>query len=228
MVSLPELTDMLLLPLPPPAAFVAVVLAVGRLRRVPSASFKEYVPLGDRAFFLSRGNDEGDFDLPPPPRFGERLGEISPNGERVGDRLGDRRFDLVPGGGLFLGERLLDDLPRMGERLLPLDVLLSPTPSLVLLSTTLFANEFSNDVRMGLQLSPSMSVPSPETSIPLDDEEEMCEMLRELVRRPPPAPAPEVPPPPDATAILLEGRERRALTLLLLLLADRVPRLLLT
>ena len=88
------------------------------LRREPSASFNEYVPFGDSAFFLGSAMEVlvlwGDFAAAV-PRFGEvprlgdlpRLGEISPNGERTGDRTGD--LDLV---GLLFGdnERLVEDL----------------------------------------------------------------------------------------------------------------------
>lgn len=84
MVSLPEPTDMLLL-LPLLLCALVVVLNVGMLIRVPSASFNEYVPLGDNAFFLCKSTDIAL----------ERLGEILPNGERTGDRMGDLAMFVV-------------------------------------------------------------------------------------------------------------------------------------
>lgn len=85
MVSLPDPTDMLLLLLLLLCVVVAVVLNVGMLMRVPSASFNEYVPLGDNAFFLFKSMDIAL----------ERLGEILPNGERTGDRTGDLAMLVV-------------------------------------------------------------------------------------------------------------------------------------
>ena len=82
-VSLLEPTDMLLLLglLPPCALLVAVLPNAGMLIRVLlSASFKEYVPLGDNAFFFVCKSMDNDLD---------RLGEIFPSGDRLGDRTGD-------------------------------------------------------------------------------------------------------------------------------------------
>eukprot|EP00579_Thalassiosira_antarctica_P007422 CAMPEP_0201886382 /NCGR_PEP_ID=MMETSP0902-20130614/21922_1 /ASSEMBLY_ACC=CAM_ASM_000551 /TAXON_ID=420261 /ORGANISM="Thalassiosira antarctica, Strain CCMP982" /LENGTH=118 /DNA_ID=CAMNT_0048415943 /DNA_START=113 /DNA_END=465 /DNA_ORIENTATION=+ len=103
-VSLPELTDMLL-PLSLHKAS-AVDVAVDKLKRVPSASLRENVPLGESAFFLGDVMEvtvpfllgEAAPRLGDLPRAGERLGEMSPNGDRTGDRTGD--FNLV---GLLFG-----------------------------------------------------------------------------------------------------------------------------
>ncbi|KAL9185271.1 hypothetical protein ACHAXT_003048 [Thalassiosira profunda] len=168
---LPEHTDMPLL-LPPSA--MGLDRATGRLRRAPSASLREYVPLGDSAFFL------GDVRAPlleeAPLPLGERLlGERSPNGDRLGDcdraaglrlGLGHAPLGFSLAGDPFRGERLRDDRPRMGDMDLP--------------PAAFWANEFSREVRMGLQLSPSID----SSAIPLDDEEEMCDVLRLAERRP--------------------------------------------
>ena len=121
---------MLLLPLPP-STFCCVGMA-GKLNRAPSASLSEYVPLGDSAFFLGEVVirvvvalpclGEAPFLGELPPRVGERLGEISPSGDRTGDfdlaglRLGDKDRRLGEFA-FFLGDKLRDDLPRMGDKL---------------------------------------------------------------------------------------------------------------
>ena len=103
-----------------------------------------------------------------PADFLQRVGELALLGDNPAAFFGEN----------FLGEKLLVPLPRIGDKLpLVLTPIFDPLSSFA----TLFANEFSNEVRMGLQLSPSML--SPETSIPLDDEEEMCETLSDVSRR---------------------------------------------
>mmetsp|Transcript_33357 Transcript_33357/g.70119 ORF Transcript_33357/g.70119 Transcript_33357/m.70119 type:complete len:326 (+) Transcript_33357:418-1395(+) len=277
--SLPELTDMLLSSLPSTSA-----VADGRLKRVPSASTKENVPLGESPFFLG---DATVLMVPAPlyllgdvlvpcfgdfTRVGERLGEISPSGERTGDfdfmglrlgdnvddeRLGDRERDLVLVG-LFLGdnprrlvgdldfsltgdsffgeklldilsrigeklalclhifgEKLFEDRPWIGDKLLPLP-LPPPIDDLAPLSTALLLNEFSKDERMGLQLSPNKDSSPLVTSIPLDDDEEMCDSFKELDRRRPPREATEA-------TLRDDGRDKRVLPF-----ERMVPRLLFT
>jgi hypothetical protein len=113
-VSLLEPTDMLLLLvlLPPYALLVAVLPNAGMLIRVLlSASFKEYVPLGDNAFFFVCKSMDNDLD---------RLGEIFPNGDRLGDRTGDFAMLLFRMGdptGDFAMLLFVLILLRLGERL---------------------------------------------------------------------------------------------------------------
>jgi hypothetical protein len=194
--SLPELTDMLLLPLP--LSMLVVAVAVGMLKSLPSASFKEYVPLGDKAFFLGDVMEVavslGEFAFLG-DRLGERLGETSPNGDRTGDfdliglRFGD---DEVKDFDIFFGERLFDDLPRMGDKI---PLLLRPRaafmsqPFALLGGTvaslaTLLSNECSNEARIGVQLSSKVKSSAEASSNPLEDEEEMCDKLSELERPP--------------------------------------------
>ena len=186
--SLPELTDMLLLPLP--LSMLVVAVAIGMLKSLPSASFKEYVPLGDNAFFL------GDVVAVPClgefAFLGERLGEMSPNGDRTGDfaLIGLFVDDEVDDLGIFFGEKLFDDLPRMGDKLPPLlrpRVVFAPQPFALLGGKVasfamLLSNECSNEVRMGVQLSSNIKSSPEASSNPLEDEEEMCDMLSELER----------------------------------------------
>ena len=112
-VSLLEPTDMLLLLglLPPCALLVAVLPNAGMLIRVLlSASFKEYVPLGDNAFFFVCKSMDNDLD---------RLGEIFPSGDRLGDRTGDFAMLLFRMGdptGDFAMLLFVLILLRLGER----------------------------------------------------------------------------------------------------------------
>ena len=112
-VSLLEPTDMLLLLvlLPPCALLVAVLLNAGMLIRVLlSASFREYVPLGDNAFFFVCKSMDNDLD---------RLGEIFPSGDRLGDRTGDFAMLLFRMGdptGDFAMLLFVLLLLRLGER----------------------------------------------------------------------------------------------------------------
>jgi hypothetical protein len=168
------------------------------LKSLPSASFKEYVPLGDKAFFLGDVMEVavslGEFAFMG-DRLGERLGETSPNGDRTGDfdliglRFGD---DEVKDFDIFFGERLFDDLPRMGDKI---PLLLRPRaafmsqPFALLGGTvaslaTLLSNECSNEARIGVQLSSKVKSSAEASSNPLEDEEEMCDKLSELERPP--------------------------------------------
>ena len=111
-VSLLEPTDMLLLLvlLPPCALLVAVLPNAGMLIRVLlSASFREYVPLGDNAFFFVCKSMDNDLD---------RLGEIFPNGDRLGDRTGDFAilFRMGDPTGDFAMLLFVLTLLRLGER----------------------------------------------------------------------------------------------------------------
>ena len=87
------------------------------LKRLPSASFNENVPLGDRAFFFVDSNVEvrlGDVPLLGDlERVGDRLGEMLPNGERMGERTGDFDLDCLVGD---LALAFLGEISAKGER----------------------------------------------------------------------------------------------------------------